>query len=121
VVFASIGDAIAEGTRVAAEHVQVMGRKARAGAKSLARTGGALFLGEETPTAFGDYIAGPNHVLPTGGAARSFSGLSTRDFVRYARIVEFSPAAARTLASPAATLARAEGLEAHARALELRK
>jgi histidinol dehydrogenase len=121
IVFPSLDAAIRAGSRVAAEHVQVMGKRARAGARALARTAGALFIGEATPTAFGDYIAGPNHVLPTGGAARSFSGLSTRDFVRYSRTVELPPRAARALARPAATLARVEGLEAHARSLELRR
>ncbi len=119
-VFPSLARAAAEGRRVAAEHVQVMGRKAEPFAPLLAETGGAVFVGSDTPTAFGDYLAGPNHVLPTGGAARSFSGLSVRDFVRWGRTVRFSRDAARRLAPPAATLARFEGLEAHARSLDRR-
>jgi hypothetical protein len=60
-----------------------MGREAERHAAGFAATSGAVFVGTDTPTAFGDYLAGPNHVLPTGGAARSFSGLSVRDFLRW--------------------------------------
>ena len=84
------------------------------------RTAGAVFLGAYAPVPVGDYLAGPNHVLPTGGAARSFSGLSVRDFVRWGRTVRFTGEAARRLAPPAAALARFEGLEAHARSLDRR-
>ncbi|MEO6324490.1 MAG: histidinol dehydrogenase, partial [Thermoanaerobaculia bacterium] len=108
------------GCRAAVEHVQLMGRDAERHARRLAASSGAVFLGNDTPTAFGDYLAGPNHVLPTGGAARSFAGLSTRDFYRWGRTVRFSPEAARALAAPAALLARFEGLEGHARSLDRR-
>ena len=89
-------------------------------ATSLLPTAGALFIGSSTPTALGDYLAGPNHVLPTGGAARSFSGLSVRDFLRWGRSVKVPESAARRLAPPAAVLARFEGLAAHAAALDRR-
>ena len=100
---------------MAAEHVQVMGRSAEKLASGLLPTAGALFVGASTPTAFGDYVAGPNHVLPTGGAARSFSGLSVRDFFRWGRSVSMPPKAVRRLAPAAAVLARYEGLVAHER------
>ena len=98
----------------------------KASAEHLARKGffrpqAPSSSGPTTPTAFGDYVAGPNHVLPTGGAAASFSGLSVRDFYRWGRSVRFGPSAAARLARPAATLARFEGLEAHARSLDLRR
>jgi histidinol dehydrogenase len=119
-VFPSLDAAAREGVAFAAEHVELMGRAAERWAAPFAATSGAVFVGGDTPTAFGDYVAGPNHVLPTGGAARSFSGLSVRDFLRWGRSVKVPPAAARRLGPVAATLARFEGLEAHARSLDLR-
>jgi histidinol dehydrogenase len=119
-LFATLRDAARAARDVAAEHVQVVGRAAEREGGALAETAGALFTGAATPTALGDYIAGPNHVLPTGGAARSFSGLSLRDFYRFAHEVRASARATRALAPSAALLARFEGLEAHARALEAR-
>lgn len=118
--FKEISSAVSAGSRVAAEHVQVMGRRAERLAPLLLRTAGALFVGSSTPTALGDYVLGPNHVLPTGGAARSFSGLSVRDFLRWGRSVCAPEKAARRLAPQAATLARFEGLVAHASALDRR-
>jgi histidinol dehydrogenase len=119
-VFPSLDAAAKEGVAFAAEHVELMGGAATRYAARLAATAGAVFVGGDTPTAFGDYVAGPNHVLPTGGAARSFSGLSVRDFLRWGKSVEVPPGAARKLGPVAATLARFEGLEAHARSLDLR-
>ena len=119
-VFPTLEAAAKAGIPLAAEHVELTGRPAEAYAARFAATSGAVFVGDGTPTAFGDYLAGPNHVLPTGGAARSFSGLSVRDFLRWGRSVSVPPAAARRLGPAAATLARFEGLEAHARSLDLR-
>ncbi len=119
-VFPTLEAAAKAGIALAAEHVELAGRAAEARAARFAETAGAVFVGSDTPTAFGDYLAGPNHVLPTGGAARSFSGLSARDFLRWGRSVSVPTAAARRLAPAAATLARFEGLEAHARSLDLR-
>ena len=120
VLFRSLDDAVAAGLDVAAEHIQVMGTSAAKLATRLLPTAGALFIGSTTPTAFGDYVAGPNHVLPTGGAARSFSGLSVRDFVRWGRSVEVGARAAKRLGPAAAVLARFEGLAAHERAIRRR-
>jgi histidinol dehydrogenase len=119
-LFEEISRAVSAGSQIAAEHVQVMGRRAECFAPSLLPTAGALFIGSSTPTALGDYLAGPNHVLPTGGAARSFSGLSVRDYLRWGRSVKVTENAARSLAPPAAVLARFEGLAAHAAALDRR-
>jgi histidinol dehydrogenase len=115
--FREISRAASACAAVAAEHVQVMGSSAERCSSFLLPTAGALFIGSSTPTALGDYIAGPNHVLPTGGAARGYSGLSTRDFFRWGRSVSAPAAAARTLSRSAAVLARFEGLAAHAAAL----
>ncbi len=119
-LFREISRAASACSAVFAEHVQVMGRRAERLASSLLPTAGALFVGPSTPTALGDYVLGPNHVLPTGGAARSFSGLSVRDFLRWSRSVKAPGSAARILAPAAAALARFEGLVAHAGALDRR-
>ncbi len=87
---------------------------------SLIRHAGAIFLGHHTPEALGDYVAGPNHVLPTAGTARFASPLGVQDFVKRSSVVSFAPQALRTLAGGVMHLARLEGLEAHARAVELR-
>jgi histidinol dehydrogenase len=120
VVFADIGRAVFAAAAVAAEHVEVMGKAAEKLGERLLPTAGALFLGARAGTAFGDYVAGPNHVLPTGGAARSFSGLSARDFFRWGRGLSMSPSAVRRLGGAAATLARFEGLAAHERSVRMR-
>lgn len=104
--------------RLAAEHVQVMTANAAAVAARL-RHGGAVFVGPASAEVFGDYGAGPNHVLPTGGVGRARGGLSVFDFVRvrtWLRIDEGDGA----LLADARDLARLEGLEAHARAAEVR-
>jgi histidinol dehydrogenase len=84
------------------------------------RNAGTVFLGAMSPESAGDYAAGPSHVLPTGGAARMRGGLSTADFVKVIAIQQFSAAGLEELAPAITVLARAEGLEAHARAVEVR-
>jgi histidinol dehydrogenase len=81
---------------------------------------GAAFIGPDTPEAAGDYIAGPSHVLPTGGAVRYGSPLGVYDFIARTSYIAYEPHALRVHASAIATLARAEGLEGHARATEAR-
>jgi len=82
---------------------------------------GGVFLGEGSPEALGDYIAGPSHVMPTSGTARFQGGLAVRDFLKVIPVVGLSEGAARELAKKGALLARAEGLEGHARSLDLRR
>jgi histidinol dehydrogenase len=104
--------------RIAPEHLQLV-----AGAESLAervRAAGAVFVGAATPEVFGDYLAGPSHVLPTCGSARFASALGVEDFVRRSHRVRYTAAAAARDAEPAARLADAEGLPAHAAAARLR-
>lgn len=84
------------------------------------RNAGTVFLGANSPESAGDYAAGPSHVLPTNGLARLRGGLSVTDFVKVIAIQEFSPDGLREIAPAITTLARAEGLEAHARAVEVR-
>jgi histidinol dehydrogenase len=81
---------------------------------------GSVFLGLNSPEAGGDYATGPNHVLPTSGAARVRGGLSSADFVKVISVQELTPDGLRRLAPAITTLARAEGLEAHARSVEVR-
>jgi histidinol dehydrogenase len=82
------------------------------------RNAGSVFIGEQSSVVFGDYITGGNHVLPTGGLARSYSGLGPLDFVRWTYYQKVGRDAARTLSSDTATLANAEGLPGHARAAQ---
>jgi histidinol dehydrogenase len=84
------------------------------------RRAGCLFVGNESGTAFGDYVAGSNHVLPTGGAARFASGLSARHFRRRMAEVRVG-AAAGALARAGAPVARAEGFARHAASMEIRE
>ena len=85
------------------------------------RHAGAIFLGEWTPEAVGDYVAGPNHTLPTGGTARFSSPLSTEEFVKKSSIIQYSPAALADDADAIVKIAHHEGLWAHARSVELRQ
>jgi histidinol dehydrogenase len=84
------------------------------------RRAGAAFIGTSTPEAMGDYLAGPSHVLPTGGAVRFGSPLGVYDFVTRTSIIRYSPAALQKHARPVCAFARLEGFEAHARAVEAR-
>jgi histidinol dehydrogenase len=87
---------------------------------SLIRNAGTVFLGQDTPESAGDYASGPSHVLPTNGVARLRGGLSAADFVKVIAVQQLSRPALQELAPTITTLARAEGLEAHARAVEVR-
>ena len=84
------------------------------------RHAGAIFLGRYTPEAIGDYIAGPNHVLPTARSARFASGLGVLDFLKRSSLVRCDAASLAALAPSAIRLAEAEGLEAHALSLSIR-
>lgn len=103
----------------APEHLQIAARDPER-LLPLVRHAGAVFLGVSTPEALGDYIAGPNHVLPTGRRARFASGLSTTTFMKRTTLVSASPASLRAVGPAAATLAGAEGLPAHRHSLSLR-
>ena len=85
------------------------------------RNAGAIFVGAWTPEAVGDYVAGPNHTLPTGGTARYASPLSVDEFVKHSSVIQYSPAALAHDADAVITIARHEGLWAHARSVELRR
>ncbi len=112
----SLDQAVEASNRLAPEHVSVHDPRVI----SLIRHAGSVFVGAGSPEAAGDYASGPNHVLPTSGAARLRGGLSAADFVKVISIQELSADALQKLAPAITTLARAEGLEAHARSVEVR-
>ena len=105
--------------RLAPEHLEIVARESEAAA-ALVRHAGAIFFGEHTPEAVGDYFAGPNHVLPTGGAARFSSALGVGNFLRRTSIVRYTRDELRRTAPLIAALAEAEGLDAHARSAMIR-
>ena len=105
--------------RLAPEHLEIEARDADALAARV-RNAGAVFLGSHTPEAIGDYVGGPNHVLPTARSARFSSGLGVLDFMKRTSILKCDAGALRALGPAAVALARAEGLEAHARSVALR-
>ncbi len=105
--------------RLAAEHVSVQTEQARELAGRI-RAAGAIFVGGDTPEAAGDYLAGPSHVLPTGGAARYAAPLGVYDFVSRTSLIEYTKEALAAQADEITAFARVEGLEAHARAVEVR-
>jgi histidinol dehydrogenase len=104
---------------LAPEHLELICRDDELIASRI-RHAGAIFFGDQTPEATGDYLAGPNHVLPTSRAARFSSALGVYDFLKRTSILRFTPNELQQTASMIATLARAEGLEAHARSALLR-
>jgi histidinol dehydrogenase len=113
-------DALGEvANRLAAEHVALHVRDPAELADRIDRAG-ALFLGDSTPEAAGDYFAGPSHVLPTGGAARFSAPLGVYDFVSRSSIIRYERAALSEHGEKIKAFARVEGLEAHARAVEAR-
>lgn len=109
----STDEAIAFANAYAPEHLLVMLAEASAALPRL-RNAGTVFLGAASSVTFGDYMTGANHVLPTGGLARSYSGLSVLDFVRWTTYQRVSPAAAQTLGDDVAAFATAERLPGHA-------
>jgi histidinol dehydrogenase len=105
--------------RLAPEHLQIMLAEPEPVFDKI-RHAGSVFLGRFTPEALGDYVAGPNHVLPTGRTARFASGLSTFDFLKRTTYIDASEAGLRGIGPAGALLAAAEGLHAHQRSLEIR-
>jgi len=114
-----LDEAVTLANRIAPEHLELALDDAEAVAARV-RHAGAIFLGRNTPEALGDYCAGPNHVLPTAGTARFSSPLGVYDFQKRTSLIRCSEKGATALARTASVLARAEGLEAHARSAEYR-
>ena len=119
IVVSSLSEAPALSDRFAPEHLEIATAEPEA-LLAQVRHAGAIFLGRHTPEAMGDYIAGPNHVLPTSRTARFSSGLSVLDFMKRTTILSLTPQAIAELGPEAIALAEAEGLEAHARSIAAR-
>jgi len=116
---ATLDDAFAISNRYAPEHLILALREPRAWLDKV-EAAGSVFLGDYTPEALGDYCSGTNHVLPTGGAARAYSGVSVASFQNFVSVQSASRAGITAIGKCALTLARAEGLDAHANAVALR-
>lgn len=115
----SMGFAFRLADSISPEHLELMTENAEKDAEQI-RNAGAIFIGPWAPEAFGDYNAGPNHVLPTAGSARWASALGVRDFIREVSIIRGSKKMLEANKEAAVKLARAEDLEAHARSVEKR-
>jgi histidinol dehydrogenase len=112
-------EAMALANAIGPEHLELMVEDAEHWLEQVT-CAGAIFLGHYSPAAIGDYYAGPNHVLPTGGTARFSSPLSVDDFVKKSSVIHYTAGRLRRDATPASTLARLEGYEGHARAMTVR-
>ena len=119
IIVPEIADALPLIDRIAPEHLEVATEDARALAMQV-RNAGAIFMGRFVPEALGDYLAGPNHVLPTARSARFSSGLGVLDFMKRTSMIECSSEGLNAIGPAAVTLARAEGLDAHALSVSIR-
>ena len=119
VVARGLREAVEIANAIAPEHVEVLVRRPERWAREI-RNAGAIFVGPYSAPPLGDYFAGPNHVLPTGGSARFFSPLGTYDFLKRTTVIQAEKRALRALAPKITRLARLEGLDDHARAVEAR-
>jgi histidinol dehydrogenase len=115
----TLDDAIKLANQLAPEHCEVMLRHARKVSERI-RTAGAIFLGSYSPTVLGDYVSGPSHVLPTGGAGASFAGLTVDQFQRRTSLVEYNRASLKKALPAMRKFAEIEGLSAHGRSAEIR-
>ena len=103
----------------APEHLSIMASDASALIPKI-RNAGCIFVGEDSPVVLGDYVAGPSHVLPTGGSARFGSPLGVADFLKVSNVIALDKPVMRKLSQAAMVIAKAEGLDAHAQAIERR-
>jgi len=119
IVVRDLDEAVALSDQIAPEHLEIIVRNPQRWARRI-RHAGALFLGPFAPAPLGDYLAGPNHVLPTGGTARFFSPLGVYDFVKWSSVVSATREGLRRLAPAIVRLAALEGYDAHAAAVRCR-
>ncbi len=115
----SLNDGVALANRLAPEHCEVMARNPRKVSEGILTAGG-IFLGPWSPTVLGDYVAGPSHTLPTGGAGASFAGLTVDQFQRRTSVVEYNRASLKKALPAVKKFAELEGLGAHGRSAEIR-
>lgn len=115
----SLADGVALANRIAPEHCEVMTHNPAKVGREI-RCAGAIFLGPWTPTVLGDYVAGPSHTLPTGGAGRSFAGLTVDQFQRRTSVVEYNRVSLKKALPAVQKFAELEGLAAHGRSAQMR-
>jgi histidinol dehydrogenase len=121
VVFSNMNDVIEYANKFAAEHLEIQcGDESKKVAGKI-ENAGAIFIGDYSPVAVGDYWAGPSHTLPTGQTAKFFSALSANDFIKSTSIIEYSKEKLAESAEDIIRLAQAEGLDAHARSVQIRQ
>ena len=121
VVFDNIGQCIEQANKFAPEHLEIQcGKSSRKIAQKI-KNAGAIFIGDYSPVAVGDYIAGPSHTLPTGTSARFFSALTSNDFIKSISIIEFGKKRFAKKANYIIRLAETEGLDAHANSIKIRQ
>lgn len=120
IITKNINDALNLSNSIAPEHLEIMTEKPER-VLPLVRNAGAIFLGKWTPEALGDYSAGPNHTLPTGGSSRFFSPLGVYDFIKRTSLLRFSKKGFKNLSETVKTIAEAEGLEAHWKSIGIRE
>jgi histidinol dehydrogenase len=119
ILVGALDDAVALVDAIAPEHLEIETADPERLAGKI-RNAGAIFLGAHTPEAIGDYVAGPNHVLPTARSARFSSGLSVLEFMKRTSILKCGPEQLGALSEAAMALGTAEGLDAHARSIAIR-
>jgi len=117
---ASLADGVALANQLAPEHCEIMTRAPRKVSEGIL-TAGAIFLGPWSPTVLGDYVAGPSHTLPTGGAGASFAGLTVDQFQRRTSVVEYNRASLKKALPAVKKFAEMEGLAAHGQSAAIRK
>ena len=120
IVTNGISESIAYANRIAPEHLELAVDQAMTYVDEI-KNAGAIFIGHYSPEALGDYMAGPNHVLPTAGTARFFSPLGVDDFIKKSSLISFTKASAQMLISDVDAFAMAEGLEMHALSARVRR
>ncbi|MCM8531675.1 MAG: histidinol dehydrogenase, partial [Lentisphaeraceae bacterium] len=116
---ADMDEAAEVATLYAAEHLEIMTEDPEAVSENV-KAAGAIFLGPWTPEPLGDFVAGPSHVLPTGGSARYFNGLTVNQFFRRTSLVKYSKQALAKEVGAMSAFAKAEGLDAHGRSGTIR-
>ena len=119
VVVKNLKQAVDVVNQIAPEHLQLMVKNPQALLKDV-KHAGAIFVGSYTPTAVGDYVAGPSHVLPTGGTARFFSGISIADFLKSSHLISYNRKALEKVRAPIESLATLEGLLKHTESVRVR-
>jgi histidinol dehydrogenase len=120
IITGDLKDAAELSNIIAPEHLEIVTKNPKQ-ILPMIRNAGAIFLGEWTPEALGDYSAGPNHTLPTGGTARFSSPLGVYDFIKRSSLLSFTQNGFKKLAMTVKTIAEAEGLEAHANTVRVRE